>query len=364
MLPQTITGSDRVSIELAVSDADLGLTCRFPSPLDRPQNMFVAIRTGCEIGAAVLPFAQHAEGSTVFLTFKADRLIAVEIRGTNANCFIRRWERWRWSDRATTETFGANIRDGTVSVWIPRTLLGNADSFDFVTYTKNTTANHGWGWFWGCSDQSVNSGTGDKYIAHYHEVRFGDEPVLTLRSRAGAGENRVRIYQLFVRLFGNTNETRKRNGTLTENGVGKFADINDAALESIRAMGFTHVWLTGVLQQATATDYSEFGQPADDTDLLKGLAGSPYAIKDYFDVCPDYAINPDERLKEFRELIERLHGHGLKAIIDLVPNHVARSYGSCVRPDCDFGVCGCAGAGDDTTKFFHPHNNFFYLTPD
>jgi glycosidase len=165
-------------------------------------------------------------------------------------------------------------------------------------------------------------------------------------------------------LFGNTNETRKQNGTLLENGVGHFADINEAAISSIKEMGFTHIWLTGVLQQATATDYSDVGQPADDTDLLKGLAGSPYAIKDYFDVCPDYAQKPAERLKEFEALLERLHAHGLKAIIDLVPNHVARSYGSCVKPHYNFGTCGGEGAGDDVAKFFHPHNNFFYLTPD
>ena len=187
---------------------------------------------------------------------------------------------------------------------------------------------------------------------------------MTLRGRHVSEKARVRIYQLFVRLFGNTNETRKQNGTLSENGAGRFSDINDAALKSIQRMGFTHVWLAGVLQQATATDYSEFGQPADDTDLLKGLAGSPYAIKDYFDVCPDYAEKPAERLKEFAQLIERLHAHGLKAIIDLVANHVARSYGSCVKPDCNFGSCGCGGAGDDVTKFFDPHNNFFYLRPD
>src|SRR5438874_9188541 len=139
-----------------------------------------------------------------------------------------------------------------------------------------------------------------------------------MRSR-GIEQSRVRIYQLFVRLFGNTNETRKRNGTLAENGVGKFADINGAALRSIRQMGFTHIWLTGVLQQATATNYSEFGQPADDTDLLKGLAGSPYAIKDYFDVCPDYAEKPAERLNEFKALLARIHKHHLQALIDFVP---------------------------------------------
>ena len=144
---------------------------------------------------------------------------------------------------------------------------------------------------------------------------------------------RVRIYQLLPRLFGNGNETRKPNGTLAENGVGKFADINDAALASLRAMGFTHIWLTGVLRQATSTDYAGIGLPADDPDLLKGLAGSPYAIKDCFDVCPDYAERPAERLAEFRALLARVHAAGLRAIIDFVPNHVARSYRSTVQPD-------------------------------
>lgn len=174
----------------------------------------------------------------------------------------------------------------------------------------------------------------------------------------------MRIYQLFVRLFGNTNETRKPDGTIGENGVGKFNDINDAALSSLREMGFTHIWLTGVLQQATGTDYSSIGQPADDPDLLKGLAGSPYAIKDYFDVCPDYAEQPAQRLEEFKGLLDRIHNHGMKALIDFVPNHVARSHNSDVRPDLNFGAKGNSGVGDDMSIFFSPQNNFFYLTPD
>ena len=160
-----------------------------------------------------------------------------------------------------------------------------------------------------------------------------------------------------MRLFGNINETRKVNGTLAENGVGKFDDINDAALDAIRDLGCTHIWLTGVLRQATSTDYSKIGLPADDPDLLKGLAGSPYAIKDYFDVCPDYARDPAQRLNEFKALLDRIHSHGLKAIIDLVPNHVARSYHSTVRPELSFGE------KDDPSKFFDPNNNFFYLRP-
>ena len=169
---------------------------------------------------------------------------------------------------------------------------------------------------------------------------------------------RVRIYQLLPRLFSNGNETRKPNGTLAENGTGKFADINDAALASLRTMGFTHVWLTGVLRQATSTDYAAIGLPADDPDLLKGLAGSPYAIKDCFDVCPDYAVKPAERQAEFRALLARIHASKMKAVIDFVPNHVARSYRSTVQPDADFG------AKDERTKFFDPRNNFFYLQAD
>jgi glycosidase len=402
----SIAGSDNVTIAIVVSDREIAFRYRAPSPIESAPNIFIALRTQREIGAAVLPFGQHVEGSTVFLPFKANLLLSAEIRGNEIVSFLRKWERWRWTEREQTQAFEVSELNGEFVFRIPRALAGDAASIDFVTYAKDPNANDGWGWFWGCSDRTVDGGVGDKYISHYHELRlqsvipseveesrgesrdvqrdpstllrFAQDdsgelagviersaPILTLRDRLSAAQERVRIYQLFVRLFGNTNETRKRNGTLAENGVGRFVDINDTALNAIRQMGFTHVWLTGVLRQATATDYSEFGQPADDTDLLKGLAGSPYAIKDYFDVCPDYAKKPAERLKEFSQLIKRLHAHGLKAIIDLVPNHVARSYDSCVKPDCNFGACGGGtGAGDDTTKFFDPHNNFFYLRPD
>ena len=161
------------------------------------------------------------------------------------------------------------------------------------------------------------------------------------------------IYQLLPRLFGNTVETRRTNGTIRENGCGKFADINEAALASLKATGFTHLWLTGVLEQASGTAYP--GRPADDPDILKGLAGSPYAIKDYFDVCPDYALDPARRLDEFKALLDRCHGHGFKVIIDFVPNHVARSYHSNVRPDLSFGE------DDDRGCFFARDNHFYYL---
>lgn len=363
---QTIAGSDGVAITVAASEIELLFRYRPPAPSENALDICVALGTHRQIGAAILPFAQHVEGSTVFLPFKCDLLLSAEVRTGQIVCFLRRWERWRWSDREQTRDFEVTVTNGELIFRIPLDILGQVRKFDFAIYAKDPAANNGWGWFWGCSDRSVASGLGDKYISHFHELDpdSGCGPLATLRGRHRSDKSRVRIYQLFVRLFGNTNETRKQNGILVENGVGRFADINDAALSAIQQMGFTHIWLTGVLQQATATDYSELGQPADDTDLLKGLAGSPYAIKDYFDVCPDYAQNPAERLNEFERLVERIHAHGLKAIIDLVPNHVARSYGSSVKPDCNFGSCGCDGTGDDTTKFFDPQNNFFYLTPD
>ncbi|HVJ46872.1 MAG TPA: alpha-amylase family glycosyl hydrolase, partial [Luteolibacter sp.] len=164
------------------------------------------------------------------------------------------------------------------------------------------------------------------------------------------------IYQLFVRLFGNTNETRKPNGTLAENGCGKFADINGTALSSLKDLGFTHIWLTGVIEQASGTDYP--GRPADDKDILKGIAGSPYAIRDYFDVCPDYAVDPSRRLDEYRELIARCHGLGLKVIMDFIPNHVSRCYASDVHPEHTFGD------HDDRDVFFARDNHYFYLRPE
>lgn len=176
--------------------------------------------------------------------------------------------------------------------------------------------------------------------------------LVTMPASASAS-TRPAIYQLLVRTFGNTNETRKPNGTLAENGCGKFRDIDDTALKSIQEMGFTHIWLTGVLEQASGTAYPD--RPADPPDILKGLAGSPYAIKDYFDVCPDYAVEPTKRLDEFKACIDRCRERGLQVIIDFVPNHVARSYASDVKPNLSFGE------GDRHDVFFDRENHFYYL---
>ena len=163
------------------------------------------------------------------------------------------------------------------------------------------------------------------------------------------------IYQIVVRYFGNTKTTNEQDGTIEANGCGKFADITETALQALKDLGVTHVWLTGCLRQATLTGYPELGLPSDDPDVVKGRAGSLYAVRDYFDVCPDYAQDPANRLPEFTTLVRRIHRAGLKALLDFVPNHVARGYHSVVKPELDFGM------GDDTGEFFAHHNHFFYL---
>jgi glycosidase len=162
------------------------------------------------------------------------------------------------------------------------------------------------------------------------------------------------IYQLVVRYFGNTSGANIVDGDIEQNGCGTFADVSDRALAELRRLGVTHVWLTGVLRQATLTDYSSIGLPADPPDIIKGRAGSFYAVRDCVDVCPDYAREPERRMSELEALIERIHAAGLRALIDLVPNHVSRNHSS-EASDFDFG------RGDDQSQFFTPSNNFYYL---
>ncbi|HVS92950.1 MAG TPA: alpha-amylase family glycosyl hydrolase [Mucilaginibacter sp.] len=169
-------------------------------------------------------------------------------------------------------------------------------------------------------------------------------------------DDKIIIYQLLPRLFGNTTQLNKYYGSIEENGCGKFNDISDKALQEIKKMGFTHVWYTGVIEHATMTDYSQFGIKPDDPDVVKGRAGSPYAIKDYYDVDPDLAIDVNNRMAEYESLINRTHDHGMQVIMDFVPNHVARTYSSDWKPAAirDFGE------DDDKSKAFDPGNDFYY----
>ena len=164
------------------------------------------------------------------------------------------------------------------------------------------------------------------------------------------------IYQVFTRTFGNKNNNRKPNGTLAENGVGKMNDFDVATLQQIKSLGVNTIWYTGVIRHATCTDYSAFGIPRQTPRVVKGKAGSPYAITDYYDIAPDIADNVAERMSEFEDLVKRTHKEGLKVIIDFVPNHVAREYKSICKPK---GVKDL-GETDDTGKHFDANNNFYY----
>ncbi len=168
---------------------------------------------------------------------------------------------------------------------------------------------------------------------------------------------KISIYHVLPRLFGNKNPNCFPNGTIHQNGCGKFNDFTAKALEEIRNLGITHIWYTGVIEHGTMTDYSAHGISKDHPTLLKGRAGSPYAIKDYYDVDPDLAENLAKRMEEFQALINRTHDVGMKVIMDFVPNHLFRQYISDSKPD---GV-KTFGEDDDTSKAFDPQNNFYYL---
>ena len=165
------------------------------------------------------------------------------------------------------------------------------------------------------------------------------------------------IYQVLTRLFGNDKTQCHPNGTKAQNGCGKMLDFTHKALEEIRSLGATHIWYTGIVEHAIQTDYSAYGISLDHPDVVKGKAGSAYAIKDYYDVDPDLSDKVPFRMKEFLNLVARSHKAGLKVIIDFVPNHVARQYHSDACPQGTEDL----GATDDTSSFFSNQNNFYYL---
>ena len=170
-------------------------------------------------------------------------------------------------------------------------------------------------------------------------------------------QKKVVVYQVFTRLFGNKNTANKPWGTIEENGVGKFNDFTDKALSEIKNLGVDYVWYTGVPHHALINDYTSIGISNDDPEVVKGRAGSPYAVKDYYNVNPDLAVDPAKRLQEFEALISRTHKNGLKLIIDIVPNHIARKYEGKTNPKGvqDFG------ADDDTSLEYARDNNFYYI---
>ncbi|MCF0199490.1 MAG: alpha-amylase [Bacteroidaceae bacterium] len=171
---------------------------------------------------------------------------------------------------------------------------------------------------------------------------------------------KIVIYQVFTRLFGNDRRTCVPNGDKKTNGCGRMDAFSSHALHQIRALGATHIWYTGIIEHASQTDYTMYGIPADNGAMVKGRAGSPYAIRDYYDIDPDLATSVPARMHEFEQLVERTHAAGLKMIIDFVPNHVARQYHSDKCP----ADAEDLGASDNVTLAFSPNNNFYYIPGD
>lgn len=332
--------------------------------------LFIAIDTDPLQGCAVIPYAQHAEGSTVFLPFRANRLYAVRIGGDGQpGKWQRRWTGAEWTNHGPTEQeIQCEATRHRLRVTLPRRVFpalplnaATGTEITLAVWAKDLNQNDGWGSLLPAVGDAA--GWGDRALgacwrvvhpaaagAQAHSARLATRATLHATNAP-----RPRIYQLLPRVFSNTNETRQPNGTLAENGVGKFADLSDLLFSTLRDdLGITHVWLTGVLAQATSTGYAAIGKPADDPDLLKGLAGSPYAIKDYGEVCADYALHPARRMEEFRAVLDRAHAAGLQVIIDFVPNHVAR---------CHHSSIVTFGQHDDPARFFDPRNNYFWLQP-
>ena len=170
------------------------------------------------------------------------------------------------------------------------------------------------------------------------------------------GEKMI-VYSVLPRLFDNRCQTRKPGGDPMENGCGKMESFSPQALEMIRSLGTTHIWYIGMLEQATQTNYSDAGILPCHPEIVKGKAGSPYAVRDYYDVSPELATNIPNRMAEFHDLIERTHRAGMGVIMDFVPNHVAREYRSDVKPSGTKDL----GEEDDPLVAFSPNNNFYYL---
>lgn len=170
-------------------------------------------------------------------------------------------------------------------------------------------------------------------------------------------KKKITIYQVLPRTYTNASTTNIENGSKEENGVGKMNDFTPELLNRIREQGYTHLWYTGLLEHATQTDYSAYGIRKDNAEVVKGRAGSPYAVKDYFDIDPDLAVDVPKRIAEFKALLKRTHKAKLRFVMDFIPNHVAREYFSDNKPA---GLTDL-GEGDNPNLAFSPQNNFYYF---
>jgi hypothetical protein len=203
---QIISGADGASITISLTKTDIQIEYRAPDS-DANTAVFVALGTHRDIGSAVVPFQREQEGSTVFLPFKADLLLSAKLGAEATSCVERKWTQWKWSDASASTSNRVKIKNGTATFQLSRSQFTEATTINCAIYAKDFSQNDGWGKLFGCSDPSVESGLGDQYIPQYFELNLAatGNQIATLRARYNRAEAKVRIYQLFVRLFGNTN---------------------------------------------------------------------------------------------------------------------------------------------------------------
>jgi glycosidase len=160
----------------------------------------------------------------------------------------------------------------------------------------------------------------------------GTRSISPLRRPDGAAV----IYQLPIRTWGAHSQGLA--------GRGKVTDISDEILKKLALFGIDYLWLTGVMEAASSDVLDE--------DIIKGDAGSYYAIYDSWDVSPQIGT-----MNEFEDLVKRAHSHGLRILIDLVPNHTARDHRTDVlcKSKMDFGD------QDRQDTFFDVNNNYYYV---
>ena len=322
-------------------------------PRGEAHTVFVALDTDPFSGSAVLPFGIGAEGSTVFLPIRADRLYRLAPDGSLT---LRLHQRTMWG-----EATDAGPCEGRIA--IRRAAFTSGRKIGVVVYMKAMEANDGWGRMVADARFGAAAGSGDQYVTRYEEVeptRIG-EVMPAAKSRLEQPGGRMRIYQLLPRLFGNMNETRQPNGTLRGERLREIRRHQRRGARVPRARwGSPTSGSPACSGRRRPRTIRTIGLPADDPDLLKGHRR--------FAVCDQGLLRssarttpcePAERLAEFRALLARIHAAGLGAIIDFVPNHVARSYRSIVRPEHNFGAQRRPHAASSIRA-----NNFFYLQPD
>lgn len=165
------------------------------------------------------------------------------------------------------------------------------------------------------------------------------------------------IYQLMVRHWGGQSYEPASLAIEKRRPIGSFEAIDDIAISYLKSLSIDTVWLTGVICHATRSQCSIGDETIGGDVVVKGDAGSPYAITDYYAIHPFLSHDESQAEAQFDALVSRLKAAGLKVIIDFVPNHVSRHYHGINTPPGERRL----GQGDDVSIEFRPNNHFYYL---